>query len=37
METEADEKDFIAVMKVKLEGRDLNNVLNMDQMPVPFL
>jgi hypothetical protein len=36
MESEADAKDFIAVMKSKLEGRNLNDVLNMDQTPIPF-
>jgi hypothetical protein len=36
METEADVKDFIAVMKVKLEGRNLDDVLNVDQTPNPF-
>ena len=28
---------FLAVMKSKLEGRNLDNVLNMDQMPIPFI
>jgi hypothetical protein len=36
MESKADAKDFIAVMKSKLEGWNLNDVLNMDQMPIPF-
>jgi hypothetical protein len=36
METKADAKDFIAVMKSKLEGRNLNDILNMNQMPIPF-
>jgi len=36
MGTEADAKDFIAVMKSKLEGRNLDNILNMDQMSIPF-
>ena len=36
METEADAKDFITVMKSKLEGRNLNDILNMDQTPIPF-
>ena len=36
MDSEADAKDFIAVMKSKLEGRNLDNVLNMDQMLIPF-
>jgi hypothetical protein len=36
LETEANAKDFIAVMKSKLEGRNLVNVLNMDLMPIPF-
>ena len=36
MESKAEVKDFIAVMKSKLEGRNLDDVLNMDQMPIPF-
>jgi hypothetical protein len=36
METEADAKDFIAVMKSKLEGRNLDNILNMDQTLIPL-
>jgi hypothetical protein len=36
MESEADAKDFRAVMKSKLEGRNLDNVLNMDQMLILF-
>jgi hypothetical protein len=36
IETETDAKDFIAVMKSKLEGRNLDDVMNMDQMPIPF-
>ena len=36
MDTEAYAKDFIAVMKSKLEGRNLDDVLNMDQTPIPF-
>jgi hypothetical protein len=37
MESKANAKDFTAVMKLKLEGRNLDNVLNIDQMPIPFL
>jgi hypothetical protein len=29
--------DFIAMMKVKLQERNLDDVLNMDQMPIPYL
>ena len=36
MESEANAKYFIALMKLKLEGRNLDNVLNMDQTPIPF-
>jgi hypothetical protein len=36
IETEANVKDFISVMKMKLMGRNLDDVLNMDQMPIPF-
>ncbi len=36
MDTEAYSKDFIAVMKSKLQGRNLDDVLNMDQTPIPF-
>jgi hypothetical protein len=36
MDTEAYAKDFIAVMKSKLEGRNLDDVLNMDQTPILF-
>jgi hypothetical protein len=37
MESKANAKDFIAAMKSKLEGRNLDDVLNMDQTPIPFL
>jgi hypothetical protein len=36
METAADAKDFIAMVKQKLEGRNLEDILNMDQTPIPF-
>jgi hypothetical protein len=29
-------KDFIAMMKVKLQERNLDGILNMDQMPIPY-
>jgi hypothetical protein len=35
--TEAAEKDFIAMMQVKIQGRNLDDILNMDQMPIPYL
>ena len=35
-ETEADARDFIAMMKEKMAGRNPNDVLNMDQTPIPF-
>jgi hypothetical protein len=35
-ETEAAAKDFIAMAKVKLQGRNLDDVLNMDQTPIPY-
>jgi len=34
---ELDAKNFIAVMKVKLEGRNLDDVLNVNQMPILLL
>ena len=34
--TEDDAKDFIAMMGMKLQGRDPNDILNMDQMPIPY-
>lgn len=37
LETEAAAKDFIAMIKVKMEGQSLENILNMDQMPTLFL
>ncbi len=37
MESKANAKNFIALMKSKLEGTNLNDVLNMDQMPILFL
>jgi hypothetical protein len=36
METKADIKDFIAMMKVEMQGRNIDDVLNMDQMPIPY-
>jgi hypothetical protein len=36
MDTEAYAKDFIAVMKSKLQEWNLEDVLNMDQTPIPF-
>ncbi len=35
-ETEAAGKDFIAMAKIKLQGRNLDDILNMDQMPIPY-
>ena len=35
-ETAGDAKDFIYMMRQKLVGRNLDNVLNMDQTPIPF-
>ena len=37
MESEANPKYLIAGMKSKLEGRNLDDVLNMDQTPIAFL
>ena len=34
--TEDDAKDFIAMMSIKLQGRDPNDLLNMDQTPIPY-
>jgi hypothetical protein len=36
-ETEGAAKDFIAMMKVKVEGQNPDDILNMDQMPITFL
>jgi hypothetical protein len=36
MDTQAYAKYFIAVMKLKLEGPNLLDVLNMDQTPIPL-
>ena len=36
-EMEGAVKDFIAMMKVKVEGRNPDDILNLDQMPIPFL
>lgn len=36
MKTEVDEEDFIAMMKVKLEGRNYDNMLKRDPMPIPY-
>ena len=36
MESEADVKDFIPVMKSKLEGWNFDYVLNIDQTLIPF-
>ena len=33
---EADTKDFIAMMKEKVTVRNPNDILNMDQTPVPY-
>jgi hypothetical protein len=35
-ETEADTQDFIAMMKEKVAGRNPNDILVMDQTPIPF-
>jgi hypothetical protein len=37
VETAADMKDFIAMVKQKLEGRNHDDILNMDQTLIPFL
>jgi hypothetical protein len=36
METAADAKDFIIMVKQKLEGMSPDDILNMDQTPIPF-
>jgi hypothetical protein len=36
METAADAKDFIIMVKQKLEGRSHDDILNMDQTPISF-
>jgi hypothetical protein len=36
MEIYADATDFIAMMKAKMQGRNLDDVLNMDQTPIPY-
>jgi len=36
METAADAKDFIIMVKQKLEGRNRDDILNTDQTPIPF-
>ena len=36
VETAADAKDFIVMVKQKLEGRNRDDILNMDQTPIPF-
>jgi hypothetical protein len=36
LEVEADAKNFIAMMKVKLHGRNPDDVLNMDQTPISY-
>jgi hypothetical protein len=36
LETAAEAKDFIAMVKQKLEGRNCDDILNMDQTPIPF-
>ena len=36
VETAADAQDFIAMVKQKLEGRNHEEILNMDQTPIPF-
>ena len=35
-QTEDVTKDFIAMMKVKLQGRNLDDIMNMDQTPIPY-
>ena len=35
-QTEDISKDFIAMMKVKLQGRNLDDTMNMDQTPIPY-
>jgi hypothetical protein len=37
LETEADTKDIITMMKEKLEGRNPKDILNMDQTLIPYL
>ena len=34
---EADAKNFIAIMKAKLAGKNHDDILNMDQAPIPCL
>jgi predicted ABC-type ATPase len=36
LETEADAKDFMAMMRDKIDGRNPDNIINMDQIPVTF-
>ena len=36
LETASVAKDFIVMVKQKLEGRSLDDILNMDQTPIPF-
>ena len=36
-QTEDAVKDLIAMMKIKLQERILDDILNMDQMPIPYL
>ena len=36
VEMAADAKDFIAMVKQKLEGRNRDDILNMDQISIPF-
>ena len=35
-QTEDVTKDFIAMMKIKLQESNLDEVLNMEQMPIPY-
>ena len=34
--TEEDAKDFIAMARMKLQGQDPYDILNMDQIPIPY-
>jgi hypothetical protein len=36
METEANSMDFITMMRINMEGRNHDDILNMDQMPILY-
>ena len=36
-ETADNSKDFISMIRVKVQGRDPDDILNMDQTPIPYL